>query len=386
MAKRKPSEINQRRITLQIFLQSNTCVTAAQIRKLPIYQSLNLAKNDVNARIYEDIKILRDSGIDIVGKEISGIHYYYIDSGDEVPLNFTDGIDVTLLRTILHYHYDSEQVQYAQSGVNKLISNARFTDQKISAHPQLSATLPKGAFIPQISQAISKSNGISFAYYSPSERKSKDYQIIPQALEIHFESFYLRGYKITKNELGLLIINSEPHIFRTSRILTEPIPFSLPNNFSLKKHLAAVDTKLNSESQENLASHVNLANQENHNDSNLFTEKKYFSQLSTVIAIKNTADIPLIHSDLVKETTDSLQSLAGYRIFQLRPMYYEDIFELLSFYGEDVKLLAPQHLVEEFSRRLAKIAQLNKQIESSALKNISPKNSQNSTNQEEEEE
>ncbi|XCB30088.1 hypothetical protein RQN30_01115 [Arcanobacterium hippocoleae] len=59
-----------------------------------------------------------------------------------------------MLRAILQYHSDIEQVLYAKSGVNKLLADAKPADSKQLASSQVVAGLPKGAFIPQLAQAI----------------------------------------------------------------------------------------------------------------------------------------------------------------------------------------------------------------------------------------
>ncbi|XCB30089.1 hypothetical protein RQN30_01120 [Arcanobacterium hippocoleae] len=66
-------------------MQSNSRVTAAQIARLPIYQRLQVSRTELMNRIHEDIKILRESGIDVVSVIQHGTHYYYIDASDEVP-------------------------------------------------------------------------------------------------------------------------------------------------------------------------------------------------------------------------------------------------------------------------------------------------------------
>ncbi|WP_353066843.1 helix-turn-helix transcriptional regulator [Arcanobacterium hippocoleae] len=291
MVKQTTSLTSQRRITLQIFLQSNLRVTAEQIANLPIYRALELTDAALKNRIHEDLKILRESGIDVVNHQISGTHYFSIDTSDEIPLDIPPGFDATLLRTILRYHSDFTQVQFAMSGVQKLLAEANPADQKSVHRAQVVANLPKGGFIPQIARAIARGNGISFDYYSVNAQEPKRYTVVPRALVPHFESFYLYGYKVLNHSNAELIIAPDERIFRTSRILTSPSEFILPANFSLPKQPRLMPQRSNSTAYKQHRYTSNTQERSDTPDSPV--QFNHFATASAIVRIRQEKAIPL---------------------------------------------------------------------------------------------
>lgn len=365
MSKKKSSEFSLRRITLQIFLQSNSPVTIEQIAKLPVYQRLELSRAGLIDRIHEDLKILRDSGVDVVTQMRGGVNYYFIDSSDEIPLDLSAGFDATLLRAILDYHSDIEQVLYAKAGVNKLLAEADLAQQRSSTKAQVVANLPKGAYIAQIAQAIAKGRGIEFAYYSLSSRRRRTYRVIPQALVPHFESFYLRAYLVKSLTRDSISVEEEPRFFRTVRILSVPKEFSLPQNFSLGEFFSEKARQEDDFSEDNPQQAQTDAKQ----DTSANTSNDYFAKVSAIVSIKSGCALPLrnIAKPLTATAEISVidtQNTAGIDtasdIFQLAEMYQDDLFELLSFYGTDVHLLGPKNLLEDWLSRLSHIADIAK--------------------------
>lgn len=367
MSKKKPAEFSLRRITLQIFLQSCSRVSIDQIAQLPVYQRLNLARRDLIDRIHEDLKILRDSGVDVVTQMRDGINYYFIDVSDEIPLQLAAGFDATLLRTILLHHSDLEQVLYAKAGVNKLLAEAHPEDSRKKANAQIVANLPKGAYIPQIAQAIVKGRGIEFIYYSLSSQQCRSYRVLPQALVPHFESFYLQAYCVQSLSKTELLLEEQPRTFRTSRILTTPKEFAVPKNFSLPQ---LQNDFLGEKTQHNTTQTTpaqsltaNTANANLVSTKSDYRQQHYFAKVTPIVWIKPGHATPLRNlatpisavADFHIDTSPVGESAAGEAttdVFQLAQMYREDLFELLNFYGKDVRLLAPVELRDAWIARL----------------------------------
>lgn len=192
MAKKDSVSVHERRFTLLTRLVEGPA-TIDDIKRIPVYTDFG-TESALMRTIERDIETLRASGHNVVNRGAEDDYRYRLDTSGNISVDGT-GIDLTLLHHLLANKGASQAEVFAQSGVTKLLSTGSVTGQS----SPYSLHIPSGESVTVMASAIQLKKRVVFTYESASTTEPATYMLEPRRLEVHYGSFYIRGYQIEKN-------------------------------------------------------------------------------------------------------------------------------------------------------------------------------------------
>lgn len=289
---------SQRRLALLAYLRT-TQPTINQIMALPTYADY-LPGPTLKRLIARDIADLRKAGYEV---SVQGSEYRYV-------LNTTGAIDITgagvelgVLRDYLDHRALSIPGETAQSGLHKLLAEGR---NGVSSGVY-TASVPTGDEAPRIAHAISRGKRIAFTY--DSTRGQRRYVLEPWQISVNFGAFYVRGELV---QIGSKSV-SDVRIFKVDRIEGEVL---VTENAITSQPVAVEDA---------------------------------FSLIDAVVDVKAGTCMPLYAR--ATEAVDPSPH-QGWDRLDLRQISRDELFELLIFYGVDIRLVGPDAIRDDFVARL----------------------------------
>ncbi len=334
-----------RQLELALALTVKT-LRAQDIAKLAAYSSLTLNPASLERLIRRDLDALVAGGFPVKEKYTGKYKEYWADKQNEIIFNPSSALNLSFLKQLLAQNFEQELLKITQQGITKLLATSSLEHGSYSMRPQF----PSGAFIPDLIDKISSKSWIEISYYSANSGLEAMYLIYPQRLEADFNTFYLSAFVYSKD--GELL--KETRTFRTDRI----------------KAIKPVKARLMRELQ-NITAQI----PEQIADEGMFAGQtavvKVSSRCASVLLPQASLALPY-HTDLTNPA--SLASLAAKGteekdvlpvmsadiecdnwLMVLPNIHKEDLFELLNFYGRDIKLLHPISLQEEFIARICHV-------------------------------
>lgn len=188
--------VSERRFTLLTRLALGA-VTLDDMKSIPAYAELadgDISAESVQRLIERDIETLRDSGYTVLVSNDGYGPTYRLDDSSNIRIDGT-GIDLSLLHHLLRRKARSESLAFAQSGVTKLLS----TGSADGSPSPYSLHIPDGASVTDIASAVQLGKRVAFTYESASSAGPADYVVEPLQIVVHFGSFYVRAWQVSKD-------------------------------------------------------------------------------------------------------------------------------------------------------------------------------------------